>query len=310
MVDVSVAIVAYNAPDHLERCLGSAFAETKGCAIEVLVIDNGDGRCEALARTRFPQVRIVPSEGNIGFGAGCNRLAALARADMLLFLNPDTRLRDDAIAKLLDFARSKPEAGAWGGRTITERGEFDGGNAIAIPTLGGILLREAGLAGLARKRIDYGRETAPRKADVLCGGFFMISRAVWARLGGFDESFFLYGEDTDLFVRLKALGLEAWVMPGVDIVHDVGSGDLLSPGRILLKSTGEMHFLRKHRGRLGAGIGGGLIWISAARRYALGLLISGLSDKGRRARQAYAQVVRRPATWYGGYRGRRVATGS
>lgn len=301
--EVSVAIVAYDAPDHLDRCLASIFAETRGCRVEVLVIDNGDGRCEALVRLRFPQVRIVPSEGNIGFGAGCNRAAALARADRLLFLNPDTRLRDDAISNLLAFARSKPEAGAWSGRTVTETGAFDGGNAIAVPSLGWLFLREVGLGRLTGRRIPYEQETAPRRADVLCGGFFMILSETWRELGGFDESFFLYCEETDLFVRLKALGREAWVVPGVDIVHDAGSGTRLSSGRLLLKSTGEMHFLRKHWSPPAAWIGGLLIWAGAALRYGSGLLLSGISGKGAVLRTAYSDVACQPARWFGGYRG-------
>lgn len=300
--EVSVAVVAFNAPDHLERCLASIQAHTKACRYEVLAIDNGDGRCEALVRARFPGVVVVPSEGNIGFGAGCNRTAARAQGEYILFLNPDTRLADDAISRLLAFARSKPEAGAWGGRTVTERGEFDGGNLIAAPTLAGLVLRGIGLSRFGRPRIRFASETAPRRAEVLCGGFFLVARPVWEKLGGFDESFFLYCEEVDLFVRLRALGYEAWVTPEATIVHDVGSGSLLSPARMLYKSTGEMHYLRKHWGALAARAGGALIWASAARRYGAGLLMSAVSRKGRSVRQAYRPVVLHPRSWFGGYR--------
>lgn len=300
--DVSVAIVAYDAPGHLERCLSSVLNKTRDCSVEILVIDNGDGSCEAMVRACFPQVRVIPSEGNVGFGAGSNRAAAHARADMLLFLNPDTRLRDDAISQLLAFARSKPEAGAWSGRTLTEEGVFDGGNAIAVPSLLRILLREAGLGRLTAAHIPYVDETEPRRAAVLCGGFFMMRQAVWRALGGFDESFFLYCEETDLFVRLKAFGRDAWVCPGIDIVHDAGSGTRLSSGRILLKSTGEMHFLRKHWSPLAATLGGAMIWAGAAWRWAGGSLVSSVSGRGLALKNAYSAVATRPGRWFGGYR--------
>ena len=302
--EVTIAIVAYNAPGHLERCLASIIARTKGCRYEIRVIDNGDGRCEALVRERFPQVVVIPSEGNIGFGAGCNRVAAGARAEHILFLNPDTRLQDDAITRLLAFARAKPEAGAWGGRTVTERGEFDGGNRITPPSLGGLLLRGVGLTTLGMPRLALEAEHLPRPAPVLCGGLFMMARETWRRLGGFDESFFLYCEETDLFVRLRATGREAWVDPAVTIVHDAGSGQRLSPARLIYRSQGEMHFLRKHKSPLAADIGGALIWAGAAWRYALGVLLKGFSAKARVLHDAYGEVARRPGRWFAGYRER------
>ena len=299
--EVSIAIVAYDAPGHLERCLASIVAQTRGCRYEIRVIDNGDGRCEALVRERFPQAVVVPSEGNIGFGAGCNRAAAGARAPHILFLNPDIRLLDDAISRLLAFARAKPEAGAWGGRTVTERGEFDGGNRIAPPSVKSLFFRGIGLTSLGMPRIAFDAEHRPRTAPVLCGGIFMMTRETWRQLGGFDESFFLYCEETDLFVRLQALGRQAWVHPAVTVVHDVGSGQQLSSARLTYRSQGEMHFLRKHWSPLKADLGGALIWTGAAWRYAGGALFSGISAKARKLRDAYGTIARRPSKWFGGY---------
>ncbi|MFM9828073.1 MAG: glycosyltransferase family 2 protein [Sphingomonas sp.] len=298
---VSILIVGYNSAAHIVDCIGSIERWVTGCRYEIVLIDNGDGSTEAVVRAQFPSVLIVPSQGNIGFGAGCNRVAAQARADKLLFLNPDTKLTDDAVSALLAFSAERPGAGAWGGRTVSDAGVFDGGNLILLPSFSRLLVATLGLSRIFGPTIAFEAETAPSEVDVLCGGFFMMDRTIWARLGGFDESFFLYSEEVDLFFRLKAAGLQAWVTPAARIVHDVGSGGAQSPARIRYRTAGQMHFIRKYWSVPGMLVAGAVIWAGAAARYAAGLALGRTSGRFRALRDAYGPLVRNPGLWFFGY---------
>lgn len=297
---LSVLVVAYQSRAFLETCIGSVIAHTSA-PIEILVIDNGTDGGGAAVTQRFAEVRAIASEGNIGFGAGNNRLAAAARAPYLLLLNPDTRVEDDAIDRLLAFATSRPDAVAWGGRTVSPAGHPDSGNHIVIPTLGALarLVLGDGSGMRAGGLADDAREPAP--VDVLCGGFMMIRTDVWRAFGGFDETFFLYSEEVDLFVRLKAAGHVVLATPDSAIVHDVGSGEALSPTRTFYRTVGQMQFARKHWRGPSATVAAALIWTAAAQRFAYGLALGWRKPRAAAMRRAYEPIALRPSRWWLGY---------
>ncbi|OYX95342.1 MAG: hypothetical protein B7X90_07065 [Novosphingobium sp. 17-62-19] len=301
--ELSILIVAYNSAGFIADCIASIVEHTSAGSYEILLVDNGKDGTEALVRDRFPQVRIVPSQGNIGFGRGNNLLAGHARGRFLLLLNPDTRLVDHAVDRLLEFARSKP-AGAWGGLTMYPDGRLDGGNFLTIPTLKG-LIRES-FFGLQAGSREAALEqlTAPQQVSVLCGGFMMISREAWNAIDGFDPTFLLYAEELDLFTRLKAAGYEVWLTPDSRIVHDVGSGNPDSPGRLLYSSTGRMHYARRHWPFPGAQLAGFALWLTMVRRWAASGLIGLASARHRARRKAYDRIVLNPGCWWRGYEGR------
>ncbi|NLR69414.1 glycosyltransferase [Novosphingobium sp. ERN07] len=300
--DVSILIVAYNSRDFISDCIGSVIAHTS-CSHEILLIDNGcDGTADLVAR-EFPSVRIVPSRGNIGFGKGNNALASEARGQYLLLLNPDTRLYDAAIDRLLDFARHQP-AGAWGGVTTLPDGTFDTGNFLSIPTVPGLLRNAFVGSNVGVRRAELEALSEPERVDVLCGGLMMLSRQTWDRLGGFDESFLLYSEEIDLFARLARMGEQAWITPHCKIIHNVGSGTPHSATRLMFATTGAMHYARRHWQAPLAQIAGLALWLEAARRWGTSTVL-GLASRGHRARRkAYDRVVLRPWLWWNGYRGR------
>jgi N-acetylglucosaminyl-diphospho-decaprenol L-rhamnosyltransferase len=309
---VSILIVAFRAADFIAECLRGAEAAAAGTPHEILLIDNGDDGTEALVRAQFPQVRIVPSEGNIGFGAGNNRLAAAAGAPLLLLINPDAVARGRAVDDLVAFARAYPEAGAWGGRSISPEGKLDGANFLVLPRASDFIRAVPGsMRGLTRGGLPA-EATAPGPVDVLNGGFMMVRADVWRALGGFDEGFFLYSEEIDLFKRMKDLGYRAMVSPDIAVIHDAGSGSLLSPTRFLYRTTGQMHYARKHFGTLGAFATGCALWLIAA-KYVVGTAIAAPLLPGRREHlratgNAWRGVLMNPARWWRGYEGRRSAS--
>lgn len=304
--EVSVLVVAYHSAPFIAQCMRGIAEGARETAHEILMIDNGGGDTEAIVRTEFPHVRIVPGEGNIGFGAGNNRAAAQARAPFLLLVNPDAVPYPGAIDRLVAFAKAHPEAAAWGGCSYTPDGAPEHANFLILPRP--IDFVRAIVIGTAFCRTDMSAETqTPGPVDVLNGGFMMVSRAVWEEIGGFDESFFLYSEEVDMFQRLRARGHAVLVDPGVKVMHDAGSGEAISATRVLYITTGRMHYARKHYGPLGARVAGWAMWLNAAKYVLMGGVLARVSARNPRWReisQAWTPVFRERSRWWNGYRDR------
>lgn len=117
---LSILIISYNTRKMTLECLRSVYQETNETTFEVIVLDNAstDGSVEAIASEFGSRVRLIPATENIGFAAGNNRAAQQARGGFFLLLNPDTVVLDGAIDHLMAFAKSRPQAGIWGGRTL------------------------------------------------------------------------------------------------------------------------------------------------------------------------------------------------
>ena len=301
---VSILIVGFRSKAFILECIASIEAHCRAIAHEIRLINNSDDDTEAAVAALYPHVRIVPSEGNIGFGAANNRLAAAARAPRLLLLNPDTKLKDDAVAHLFDLAALHPDAGAWGGQMVSSDGVADTG--VIIPTIATLAKQLVGVRKSLHWQVPTDGGRAPMRVDVLSGGFMMVPTKVWRRLGGFDESFFLYSEEVDLFLRMRQAGLAVWMTPNAEIVHYTGSGDAYSLVRVFYKTVGQAHFARKHWGPIGSLVGRSLIWALAVQRWAGGMVIAAVKGHaGRRAMQrAYKPIVSRPWRWWKGYAGR------
>ncbi|MFO6446933.1 glycosyltransferase family 2 protein [Erythrobacter sp. NE805] len=300
---VSILIVAYNSRGFIADCIGSVIEHTAPGSYEILLVDNGKDDTAGFVAERFPAVRIIPGQGNIGFGRGNNLIAQHARGEYLLLLNPDTRLVDPAIDRLLAFARTRGGA-AWGGLTTYPDGTLDGGNFLAIPTLSGIVQSAFGLTSAVKTRSRIEQLAEPVRVDVLCGGFAMIARSAWDALGGFDPSFLLYSEEIDLFARLKRIGGEVWLTPEVRIIHDVGSGNSQSAARMRFLYTGLMHYARRHWQGLAIPVIGVAYWIAAFRRWLVSVLLGPVSGFHRARRRALAPIVLEPGVWWRGYEGR------
>jgi hypothetical protein len=299
---LSILIVAYNSAAFIADCIGSVITHTTPETYEILLIDNGKDGTQSIVNDMFPQVRVVASQGNIGFGQGNNLLARHAQGQFLLLLNPDTKLIDPAIDRLLAFAQHQP-GDAWGGMTTYPDGDLDGGNFLGIPTIGGVLREAIGLQREEHSRSELESLRMPKRVSVLCGGFMMVSRKAWDNVGGFDPSFLLYAEEIDLFTRMRAAGLDVWLTPDSRIVHDVGSGAVYSAVRTRYKFTGLMHYARRHWSGTTAQLAGIAYWIAAFRRWSISLILGLASSKHRARHQAYRQIVLKPGHWWNGYRG-------
>lgn len=300
--DISVLIVCYRSKDLVLKTLDGLYRHTEGCRFEVLLTDCSHDGTEQVVGQRFPGVRILSAPENLGFARGNNFLAQHARGRFLLLLNPDVEIHENAVGELFLCAAQHTAAGAWGGVTYLRNGQVDPGSRQSTPTLKRLCLAAVGL-----ERWTIGglppTETQPREVEALSGAFMMLSTPRWRELGGFDESFFMYAEELDLCYRLRSGGFPLIMTPHARVIHLVGSGAGRSPQRLAAITRAKMHFLRKHRGALVAGVGGVLMWAAALKKV-LAAKVVGCFSRNERFRdiaEAYALTVFRPRDWWSGY---------
>jgi GT2 family glycosyltransferase len=250
---VSVLIVAYRSKHLLNECLASLFAQSTA-AVEVIVVDNAsnDGTAELVA-TSWPKVKLVSSNENIGFARAVNLAAARARGEMLVLLNPDTVVHDDAIVQLASFARKHPEAGLVGGRTLNPQGALDPRSCWGVPTSWSLVCFATGLSTFFKGSRLFNPESLGgwardevREVGMVSGCLLAVPRTVWKQLGGFDSAFFMYGEDLDLSIRASRLGYRPMITPDAVITHLVGASTALRADRMLLVFKGRATVARKH----------------------------------------------------------------
>ena len=263
--DVSLLIVSHNTCDLLDACLASIQGETRG-ACEIIVVDNAssDGSA-AMVRRRYPDVMLIENQHNAGFAAANNQAAHAARGRFLLLLNPDTLVLDGAIDRLAAFMDADPDTGICGPRVLNREGRI-AQSCYRFPTLGGSLRLPLGytpvrwlLRRSKGRRYDLATER-PQPVEAVQGCALAIRAALWRHLGGMDETFFLYGEDTDLCYRTWQAGQRVTYLPYACIVHFGGASAEAAGATMLGDKIGEpflrsrYHFLAKTRGRWAAGL--------------------------------------------------------
>ena len=227
---VDVVVVAYRNEDVLRRCLGSV--QGLDAVATVTVVDNGDGACAALAESLGARTVRLPH--NPGFGAGQNAGARLGRAPFLLMLNPDAEIKAEAIVRGVQVLEARPSAAAVQG-VITQSASGDTERSQGVlPGPVHLLGRAFGLRRLLTTRVGrhlgalvpVTRDHVERRPSGVCRVQYLAATAMLVRrtafeaVGGFDERFFLYGEDVDLCQRL---GQSGWDLLACDIgwaVHD------------------------------------------------------------------------------------------
>ncbi len=250
---VSIIVVSYNTKEMTLECLRSVFDQTT-LPFELLVVDNAstDGSAEAVA-AEFPHIRLMAEIENHGFARANNLAAREAVGDYVLLLNPDTIVLDHAIDKLVDFARARPEAGIWGGRTLYGDRTLNPTNCWGRMTLWSVTSQALGLSSLFRESTLFNPEgyggwlrDTEREVDIVTGCFLLISRADWERLGGFDLTYVMYGEEADLCLRARALGARPRVTPEAEIVHYKGASETVRVDKMVRLLRGKITLIRQH----------------------------------------------------------------
>jgi GT2 family glycosyltransferase len=223
-MDVSVIIVTRNTCALTRAAVQSVLDSRDSLAKEIIVVDNGsnDGTATALSR-EFPQVRFILSENNLGFARACNRAAKIARGEFLLLLNSDARPAPDALEKATAWMRANPDCAVAGAQLLNADGSRQ--NSIAnFPTLATELLNKSLLRLLWPEKFP-GKEhifRAPVDVQTIVGAFVFARKKIWDELGGLDERFFFFFEETDFCLQARRKKFRVVHLPEIRVRHDQG----------------------------------------------------------------------------------------
>jgi hypothetical protein len=293
-------------------CLRSVVTETR-IPYELIVVDNGssDGSAEAIAE-EFPGVRLMAETDNHGFAKGNNIAAEHACGDHILLLNPDTVVLDGAIDKLVAFAREKPEAKIWGGRTLFGDGTLNRTCCFQRITVWNLLCRATGLALLFRNHRSvsetYGGWDMDevRPVDIVTGCFLLIPRHLWEDLGGFNLAYFMYGEEADLCLRAEEqFGAKPHFTPHAQIIHYGGASEPLRANRRVRLFKSKMSLIKDHFPRWKRPLGQFLLRMVPPGRFLSLSLVAMVTrrDGPREAARSWAEVWSRRDEWQNGHAG-------
>ena len=233
MMRLSVIVVSYNVRGHLGLCLDAALVAMDRLGSgksELIVFDNAssDGSADWV-RLNYPQVEVCASPKNLGFSAGNNAAYAMSSGEYVLLLNPDTVVAEDTFEKVMQHADSHPQIGAIGVPMFDGSGRWLPESKRGMPTPWASFCRLSGLWRLAPKtnalnRYYWGAVPMDQtsEVEVLSGAFMWMRRAALEQVGLLDESFFMYGEDIDLSIRIIDGGWVNHYFSDAPIIHFKG----------------------------------------------------------------------------------------
>lgn len=232
-MDISIIIVSYNTANLTLKCLASLQSSDE-LENEIFVVDNAstDDSVESI-REEFPTVNLIVNKVNRGFGAANNQALKQCRGRYVIFLNPDTTVKQDTLKKAVVFMDANESVGLAGAKMLNPDGTLQESISYRYPG----------------EKFASG-ETAHLKGNIACVlGAFMISRKpLLDKLNGFDEAFFLYGEDQDLAWRIREKGFSIGYIENAEVFHWGGQSEIgTSPAALFEKKLkAEYLFYSKH----------------------------------------------------------------
>jgi N-acetylglucosaminyl-diphospho-decaprenol L-rhamnosyltransferase len=292
VADLAIIIVTHNSGQWVEQCLTTIYGHADGLELEVVVADNEstDGGAELVERL-FPEARVLRCE-NRGFAYGNNQAFHESTAPFVLFVNADAEILSGSLAGLVDDLRSRPRVGLVGVRAIGPDGQvnptirrFPSAIRMLFEALGSerFPFRASWLGEREVDRRAYERETV---CDWVSGSFMLARREALLSSGLMDERFFMYCEEPDLCLRLKAAGWEVRYLPSMTIAHEDGRVGWV-PRLVAQDAYARRQYMAKHFSRAHRSAGLAALSLGLLRRVVFG------------ARSRTARRQRRTAAWAG-----------
>ena len=252
---ISIIIVNYNVKYFLEQCLCSVEKAIAKIDAEVIVVDNNSTDDSiAYLQPKFPFVTFIYNEENVGFAKANNQALPYCSGDYILYLNPDTIISEYCLERCIAFFGETPDCGALGIKMIDGSGTFLPESKRGFPSPLAAFFKLTGLADVfPRSRIfnqyslGYLNPFVINKVDVLAGAFLMAKSTIIKATKGFDESFFMYGEDIDLSYRIQQLGYNNYYFADSTVLHFKGESTKKgSLNYVKLFYSAMSIFVRKH----------------------------------------------------------------
>jgi GT2 family glycosyltransferase len=227
---------------------------------EIIVVDNNssDGSFEFF-HNRFSEVKFIWNKNNPGFAKANNQALKIAKGEYILFLNPDTIIAEDCFKKCIFFIKTKNNNCAVGIKMIDGQGRFLKESKRSFPSPFPSLYKLFGFSKLfphskmfSKYNLGYLDENKNHEVDVLAGAFMMIPKKILDITGGFDEDFFMYGEDIDLSYRIQKAGFKNYYFAESAMIHFKGESTKKgSLNYVVIFYQAMSIFVKKHYGRRG-----------------------------------------------------------
>ncbi len=251
-MQLSVIILNYKVRYFLELCVLSVQKALEGMDAEIIVVDNdsSDDSC-AMMKSRFPNVKLIENKENVGFPKGNNIGVAHAKGEYICILNPDTVVAEDTFRKVLDFAKAQIDLGIVGCKLIDGTGKFLPESKRGVPTPWVAFTKLFGLYNLFPKTSAFNKYYAQHlspietgKVAILVGAFMVLKRELYNEIGGFDERYFMYGEDVDLSYMALLKGKNNFYFHDTTVIQYKGESTV-KDGTYMKRFQRAMHFFYK-----------------------------------------------------------------
>jgi GT2 family glycosyltransferase len=271
--DIAVVVVTYNSASQIDHLLTDLRRDAVSLVLRVIVVDNEstDGTADLVAQ--HDDVNLIRSGGNLGYAGGINRgRAHLGNCTAALVLNPDLRLREGALAAMFSTL-ARPDVGAAVPRSVCDDADKLDLTLRREPSilgaLGDALVGGRRLTGrpkwLTETELRCERYQQPHAVAWATGAAMLIRAEVERAVGNWDESFFLYSEETDYCRRIRDRGYLVWFEPKAIVQHS-GAGSGTSPTLTSLMVVNRVRYVERHHGRLYAATYRGIVALCEALR--------------------------------------------
>ncbi len=253
-MQLSVVILNYNVRYFLQLCLLSVQKAIQNIDAEIIVVDNlsPDDSCQ-MVRELFPNVKLIENKENFGFPKGNNIGVQQASGKYICILNPDTVVAEDTFEKLLQFSDNQQNLGIAGCKLIDGSGKFLPESKRGIPTPFVSFTKIFSLYKIFPKNKKLGRyyasqtaENQTAKVDILVGAFMFLEKETYEKVGGFDERYFMYGEDIDLSYSVLKVQKNNFYFPETTVIHYKGESTIRNKKYLRHFQDGMNLFYQKH----------------------------------------------------------------
>ena len=257
MKQLSIVIVTWNCKKYLQDCLDSIAGYRRDSAVEVIVVDNAsqDGTPE-MVRDFYPEVTLVATGANLGFPRGTNVGIQRSSGKYLSLINPDVRVLDGCIQKMMAYMDDNPRVGLLGPRMLSVDGTV-GRSCMGSPTLWNLFCRALALDTLMPRSklfggflMQYFDRDRVAEVDILNGWFWMTRAEAVQEVGLLDESLFMYADDLDWSRRFRQAGWKVVYFPEAEAIHYGGGTTARAPVRFAVEmQRANFQYWKKNYGR-------------------------------------------------------------
>ncbi|ANC37247.1 rhamnosyl transferase [Acinetobacter baumannii] len=281
--DVSIIIVNYNTYNLVLQCIESVIKNTKKISYEIIVVDNNSPNREIEKLNEiYPNVKLVLNTKNSGFGIANNIGNKYANGKFLFLLNSDTIVLDNSIYTLYKFMVENPCVGACGGNlcdiNLKPATSFTRFMPSFLSDIDYLFLNMFSKI-IYRNNLYYCYSETPIKINGnISGADLMIVKQVFDELGGFDENFFMYYEETDLLFRLRKRKYQTFIVPESKIIHLEGASETIKETRLNWTYESKEKYYLKNKSKLSLTISNMIFYLTVLQRL---VLFKVLRNKGK-----------------------------